>query len=68
MRKLNIGTEKYTQVFAVDEKGFNANHHYNVITRSEPPQLLTAIHFQEGPIKENGVNGCKHEITRRENA
>lgn len=61
MRKLTIGTEKYTQVFAVDNKEFNANHHYNVVSKSEPPQILTVVHFQEGPIKESGVNGCMNE-------
>ena len=68
MRKLEIGTEKYTQVFAVDEKAFNANHEYWVevshaqIEDSHPsiPQL-TVVKFQKGPIKENGVNGCCNE-------
>lgn len=45
MRKLEIGTEKYTQVYAMDEKAFNANF----------------VKFQKGPIKENGVNGCCNE-------
>ena len=68
MRKLEIGTEKYTQVFAADEKEFNANHEYWVevshpkIEDSHPsiPQL-TVVKFQKGPIKENGVNGCANE-------
>ena len=37
MRKLNIGTEKYTKVFAVDEPEFNANHVYEVESASNDP-------------------------------
>ena len=65
MRKVEIGTEKYTQVFAVDEKEFNANHKYQV--RQSHPQIegheaiLQDVIFQKGPIKENGVNGVSNE-------
>jgi len=61
MRKLEIGTEKYTKVFAVDEKEFNANHFYTVESVSEPTAILAQVQFQKGPIKENGVNGCCNE-------
>lgn len=64
MRKLEIGTEKYTQVYATDEKEFNANHVYEVIGRPDVPSasaFLTKVTFQKGPIKENGVNGCCNE-------
>lgn len=61
MRKLNIGTEKYTKVIAVDEPEFNANHIYEVESASDDPVNLTTVHFQKGPIKENGVNGCMNE-------
>lgn len=67
MRKLEIGTEKYTQVYAMDEKEFNANHSYEVIARPDifdvpaPSASLTMVKFQKGPIKENGVNGCHNE-------
>ena len=62
MRKLEIGTEKYTSVLAVDEKEFNANHEYQVVNANEPsaPEL-SFVKFQKGPIKENGVNGCHNE-------
>src|SRR3990167_3871878 len=62
MRKLEIGTEKYTSVLAVDEKEFNANHEYQVVNANEPsaPEL-SFVNFQKGPIKENGVNGCANE-------
>jgi hypothetical protein len=61
-RKLNIGTEKYTQVFAIDEPGAgNANHVYNVLTASVPQAVLGLVRFQNGPIKEAGVNGVMNE-------
>lgn len=60
MRKLEIGTEKYTQVFAADEKEFNANHVYEVKVAGED-RLVGHVKFQLGPIKENGVNGVANE-------
>jgi len=63
MRKLEIGTEKYTRVYAMDEKEFNANHRYVVVHENgeDEAQELVVINFQKGPIKENGVNGCCNE-------
>ena len=62
VRKLGKGTEKYTQVFACDEKGAgNANHQYSVSSTEEPSVVLGAVHFQTGPIKEAGVNGVMNE-------
>ena len=65
MRELNIGTKKYTKVIATDEPGQgNANHEYQ-ITRSSPKDdgsdLLGVVLFQNGPIKEAGVNGVMNE-------
>jgi len=63
MRKLNIGTEKYTQVFACDDKEFNANHAY-VVKRagdSSEEAVLGAVYFQKDPIKESGINGVMNE-------
>jgi hypothetical protein len=63
MRKLNIGTEKYTQVFAADNPDFGANHAYIVKRTGDSSEeaVLGAVYFQKGPIKENGVNGCMNE-------
>ena len=68
MRKLNIGTSKHTEVFAVDEKGpGNANYVYEVKTAIERTKtgqsvaVLGTIVFQKGPIKESGVNGIHNE-------
>ena len=41
-----------------------APHQYEVFTQpaeGEYGMSLCRIHFQEGPIKENGVNGVQHE-------
>lgn len=65
MRRLvDIGTRKYTMIYATDEKGAGgANHEYDI--RLAPQYLRDAvfgrISFQKGPIKENGVNGCHNE-------
>lgn len=62
MRKLEIGTEKYTVVYAVDEKGEGgANHVYDVSTTQEPSIALQMVKFQKGSIKEHGVNGVMNE-------
>lgn len=67
MRKVEIGTSRFTEVFATDEKEFNANHEYEVrktplegVTASEN-EIYAKIKFQKGPIKENGINGCHNE-------
>ncbi len=60
MRELNIGTKRRTTVFAVDEPGQgNANHEYHVSwDRDNNGYISTqSIKFQQGPIKEAGVNG-----------
>ena len=59
MRKVNIGTNNYTEVYATDEPKFNANHKY-VVTDLDV-RTYAEIRFQKGPIKENGVNGCHNE-------
>lgn len=61
MRVLPIGTEKYTKVVAMDEKEFNANHHYSVMSVDVEGGVIDDVHFQKGPIKEHGVNGVANE-------
>lgn len=53
-------TQKYTKVYATNEKNFNAFHNY-VVANAETGEVVTQIYFQEGPIKENGVNGVSNE-------
>jgi hypothetical protein len=54
-------TNKYTRVFHEDEDKilFNAPHHFKV--EDNDGNILTIIDFQEGPIKEKGVNGVANE-------
>jgi len=67
MRKVNIGSSRFTEVFCTDEPGQGgANHEYIVayaenikISGDETPPAQ--VKFQNGPIKEFGINGCQHE-------
>jgi hypothetical protein len=71
MRTLEIGTKKYTEVSAVDEPGQgNANHRYEIVKKvfydaqnsgPEGRQPFLTVNFQNGPIKEFGVNGVMNE-------
>jgi hypothetical protein len=54
-------TEKYTKVYHEEEFNYNAPHHFSVSTSDEPSTILAEINFQEGPIKEAGVNGVMDE-------
>lgn len=60
MRRIIIGTNRYTEVFATDDKAFNANHNY-IVSPVNSTETFAEITFQKGPIKENGVNGCHNE-------
>ena len=67
MRKVNIGTNRFTEVFATDDVAFNANHEYIVVAAPAEGEEIgldnpyVKVNFQKGPIKENGVNGCHNE-------
>ena len=67
MRKVNTGINNYTEVYAIDEQAFNANHEYEVRkipakgTTISKDEIYAKVLFQRGPIKENGVNGCCNE-------
>lgn len=67
MRVVEIGSQNYTQVVALGEKGAGgANHTYRVILSSivglaETAPTYATIDFQNGAIKENGINGCHNE-------
>ena len=55
-------TQKYTKVLCEnkEEQRFNAPHHFEVVN-AETSKLIEDINFQEGPIKENGINGVCNE-------
>ena len=60
-RVLLIGTARHTAVMAMDNKGAgNANHRYQIIN-AKSQKVLDEIHFQDGPIKEAGINGIHNE-------
>ena len=67
MRKVSIGTNNYTEVYATDDVAFNANHEYIVVAAPAEGKEIgldnpyAKVNFQKGPIKENGVNGCHNE-------
>jgi len=71
MRILQIGTQKYTQVICKDEpnsvNGGGACHSYAVLpteadfSKDAAGIQLATVNFQNGPIKEAGVNGCHNE-------
>ena len=65
MRELNIGTKKHTRVIVLDEPGAGgACHEYKVTSAhgdQNPPYAV--VHFQNGPVKEVGQNGCFQERT-----
>lgn len=61
--KHDLLTTKYTRVLHEKEFKFNAPHHFEVYADAgqQVPYLVGNVHFQEGPIKENGVNGVCNE-------
>lgn len=64
MRVLENGTRKYTEVRVMDEPGQgNANHRYEIapVTNKEVEDFRCCVNFQNGPIKEFGVNGVMNE-------
>lgn len=60
LRKIDIGTTNYTEVYAEGEREFSANHEY-LIGPVDSTVEYARIKFQRGPIKENGINGCHNE-------
>lgn len=70
MKKLehDLLTTKFTAVFheEPEEMKYNAPHHFTVHSTAKQPEntpqpFIAAIDFQEGPIKECGVNGVMNE-------
>ena len=68
--KHDLLTTKYTKVLHEDEVKFNAPHHFLVVKAEaeikenlfpQAKDVVGQIHFQEGPIKEAGINGVTNE-------
>lgn len=60
--KHDLLTNKYTEVYhePPEKMNYNAPHCFSVC-KAEGGENLVEIHFQEGPIKECGVNGVCNE-------
>ena len=57
-------SHKYTNVYASDYIGpGNAHHYYDIVHKEEgkPDKFLATLRFQDGPIKEAGINGVMDE-------
>lgn len=62
-------TQNYTMVIHEADYKFNAPHHFKVIAAKPDTEgehkgqnlIVGVVNFQEGPIKENGVNGVANE-------
>lgn len=67
MRTVDIGTKKYSKVVCLDEPGAGGACHEYLICKAKdnadfgPGNDFGTIHFQNGPVKEAGVNGCHQE-------
>ena len=63
MRKITEESHRFTKIIVLDEPGAgNACHEYMVIPLSETStNPFATVHFQNGPVKEKGVNGCFQE-------
>ena len=59
---IGIVRERYTTIETTDFPGQgNAHHRYVIQTLADPSDVVGSIVFQNGPIKEVGVNGLSHE-------
>lgn len=60
--KNGLCSQKYTIVGCEEktEQKFNAPHHFEV-ANIETLEVVGRVDFQEGPIKENGINGVCNE-------
>jgi hypothetical protein len=62
--KHDLLTTKYTKVYHEDKFNYGAPHNFIVGEADTPDDCITplcSVHFQEGPIKECGVNGVCNE-------
>ena len=61
-RLVTIGTHRFTQVVCLDEPGAGgACHVYRVNGTEGYRDVFANVVFQNGPIKESGVNGLHQE-------
>ena len=53
-------TKFYTKMIHEDNPKFGAPHHF-IVRRVEDDRVVGKVDFQEGPVKECGVNGIGNE-------
>ena len=63
---VEIGTNKYTRVDTIDEPGVGgACREYYISQAAGPTDVPVGefghVQFQNGPVKERGINGCHNE-------
>jgi hypothetical protein len=58
--KHSLLTNNYTRIIHEEEPQFGAPHHFQIISMQNASKI-GQVDFQEGPIKENGVNGIANE-------
>lgn len=64
MRTIQLGEHRFTEIGVIDEPGSGgASHEYRVYNHADGMEdnIFANIHFQNGPVQENGVNGCHQE-------
>lgn len=66
MRVVNIGSQQFTKIHVADEPGAGgACHRYYLSPAAIDDNTVVGefghVHFQDGPVKEAGVNGCHQE-------
>lgn len=63
--KHDLLTNNYTEVWHEENFNFNAPHKFEVYSTHSNDngnqECLATVHFQEGPIREHGVNGVCNE-------
>lgn len=57
---VQLGTDKYTEVLADANKSYNCSPNFAVRAKVSG-EILADIHFQDGPVKEKGINGVANE-------
>ncbi len=62
-RVLEIGTRKYTEVIELEKckSGAGCLYEIGTVPVEGSREVFANIRFQNGPIKENGTNGCHNE-------
>ena len=66
MNAIDIGSQRFTKIYVNDEAGAGgAFHEYSISEVGADPEMaygnFGTVNFQNGPVGENGVNGCHQE-------